>query len=166
MIGRLAAGVVDRLPPGLVERAANAPQVQRAFRPLANRVLSREPITVRVRGGRAEDLRLVIDPQSEKFLWSGIHEPHVDEVLARELKTGMRFWDVGAHVGYFALQASRLVGPDGLVVAFEPIEENAARLRRNVDLNSAAHVVVIGEGWRRAAERRRCSSLVRTASRG
>ena len=145
MIGRLVAGVVDRLPPGLVERAANAPRVQRAFRPLANRVLSREPTAVTVRGGRAKDLRLVIDPQSEKFLWSGIHEPHVHEVLARELKPGMRFWDVGAHVGYFSLQASRLVGAEGRVIAFEPIDENAARLRRSVELNCAANIVVIGE---------------------
>jgi FkbM family methyltransferase len=51
--------------------------------------------------------------------------------------------DVGANLGYFALMASRWVGPRGRVFAFEPVRETAAQLRRNIALNDAKNIEVL-----------------------
>jgi FkbM family methyltransferase len=47
-------------------------------------------------------------------------EKHETLVLLKLLRPGMVFFDVGAHVGYFSLLASHLVGATGQVHSFEP----------------------------------------------
>jgi FkbM family methyltransferase len=49
--------------------------------------------------------------------------------------------DGGAHVGYFTCQAARLVGPRGLVLAFEPAPRNYELLTANVWRNGFGNVV-------------------------
>jgi FkbM family methyltransferase len=49
-----------------------------------------------------------------------------------DLKSGDIVFDVGAHIGSFALKAARLAGEDGLVVALEPELENYRLLQENV----------------------------------
>jgi FkbM family methyltransferase len=44
--------------------------------------------------------------------------------------------DVGAHYGFYTLLASRLVGKEGYVFAFEPSSRNFRRLSLNLQLNS------------------------------
>jgi FkbM family methyltransferase len=51
-------------------------------------------------------------------------------------------YDVGAHVGFFSLLMSRLVGRTGQVLAFEPHTGNVERLRANVFANGARNVDV------------------------
>ena len=51
------------------------------------------------------------------------------------LQSGQTFVDVGANVGYFSLFASKIVGPRGRVIAFEPGEFACGLLRRNRELN-------------------------------
>jgi len=51
--------------------------------------------------------------------------------LRNVLKPGDVFIDIGAHVGYFAEYAGRLVGRTGLVFAFEPFPYNYELLSRN-----------------------------------
>jgi FkbM family methyltransferase len=77
----------------------------------------------------------------------GTWDPEDGAALAAVLEPGFTVLDVGAHVGYFATLAARLVGPAGRVVAIEPdplnfelLEANIRRLRlRNVEaLNAAA----------------------------
>ncbi len=46
--------------------------------------------------------------------------------------------DVGAHLGYFSLLASRLVGPSGRVVAIEASPATFAKLMENLALNPHA----------------------------
>lgn len=67
--------------------------------------------------------------------WSTLYSRYEEEVgaaIARHLKCGAVFWDVGAHVGWFSLYAARIVGKDGAVVAFEPSPDVFALLQRNV----------------------------------
>lgn len=71
---------------------------------------------------------------------SGEWEPNVTAALTRALAPGDVCLDIGAHVGYFTLLASRLVGPRGHVYAFEPSPESYPRLRANVDLNGLRNV--------------------------
>jgi FkbM family methyltransferase len=56
---------------------------------------------------------------------------------------GATVFDVGAHVGFYTLLASTLVGTAGRVVAFEPLSRNLALLRRHVELNRLTNVDVV-----------------------
>lgn len=56
------------------------------------------------------------------------------------LKPGMTAIDVGAHAGYYTLLFSRLVGPQGMVLAFEPHPDTFAVLARNVRRRRLANV--------------------------
>jgi len=88
-----------------------------------------------------------IDPRDLvqlSVLTTGEWEPDETAVLRKELKRGDVVYDIGANFGYMALLASKLVGPEGRVVALEPSSEMRARLERNVSLNAAHNVEVFG----------------------
>jgi FkbM family methyltransferase len=57
------------------------------------------------------------------------------EVLVALMRDGDVVWDVGAHHGYVSLMASRRVGPNGSVHAFEPSEQNRRILDRHLKMN-------------------------------
>jgi FkbM family methyltransferase len=80
----------------------------------------------------------------------GTSEPLVQQALVDCLRAGDVVYDVGANVGFLTLLAARRVGPQGHVVAFEPMPEAAAAARHNVALNGMTHVSVyeIGLGAR------------------
>ncbi len=112
------------------------------LRPIANRILPAGLSVVEVRSGRAAGIRLEILPRSEKYYWLGTYEPEVLGEIETRLHTGATYWDVGSHIGYMVAVASRLVGPTGTVVAFEPNPENLRRLRRTIELNDLRNVTV------------------------
>ena len=62
------------------------------------------------------------------------------------LRRGDRVFDGGANWGYYTLLASKLVGAEGQVFAFEPVPATAAALRRNVDASGCRNVRVIEAG--------------------
>src|SRR5207302_6189282 len=59
------------------------------------------------------------------------------------LRRGMTVVDVGAHVGYYTILASRAVGWTGHVIALEPHPVNATLLRANVAQNKRRNVRVL-----------------------
>lgn len=61
-------------------------------------------------------------------------------LLAALLRRGEVVWDIGAHHGFVTLCASRNVGPEGAVHAFEPSASNRAALRRHVRWNRLSNV--------------------------
>ncbi|QQR89120.1 MAG: FkbM family methyltransferase [Myxococcales bacterium] len=63
----------------------------------------------------------------------GFFESDLSRMVVGYLKPGMVFFDVGAHFGYYTLLASRLVGPQGQVHAFEPTPSTRSVLKRNAD---------------------------------
>jgi FkbM family methyltransferase len=71
----------------------------------------------------------------------GEWEPGETALLGAFLKPGMTVVDVGAHVGYYSVLAGRLVGPRGLVLAFEPDPRNFELLLANVWRNGLTNVV-------------------------
>ncbi len=65
------------------------------------------------------------------------------EAMAREIGPGAVVYDVGAHVGYTAVLAAKRVGPEGLVVAFEPRPLNLRFLRLHLSANGVENVQVV-----------------------
>lgn len=72
----------------------------------------------------------------------GVWEPEVTRCAHGRIRPGMRVWDIGADVGYFALLFAGLAGPGGRVRAFEPIPKARLRLEENLRLNACANVEV------------------------
>ena len=71
---------------------------------------------------------------------AGEWEPHLTDAFRGRLAPGDVCVDVGAHVGYYTLLASRLVGPQGQVYAFEPSPRTYRALETNLALNDVANV--------------------------
>jgi FkbM family methyltransferase len=70
-------------------------------------------------------------------IWrSGTFELPVSLSLLKCLKPGGVYVDVGSHFGYFSLLASKLVGPDGRVLAVEAMPSTYGHLVNNVNLNA------------------------------
>jgi FkbM family methyltransferase len=74
----------------------------------------------------------------------GTHEPAVTHWLEESVQPGSTVFDIGAHAGYTALIAARLVGEAGRVVAFEPNPRNrdmiALNLTANADISAPIRV--------------------------
>ena len=59
------------------------------------------------------------------------------------VKPGMIVGDIGANFGYYSLQFSRLVGENGFIFAFEPVNRYMIRLLEHLKLNNIMNVEVI-----------------------
>jgi FkbM family methyltransferase len=80
-----------------------------------------------------ERLAIVLPELSGLDLYRhGCIEPDLTALVLRTLQRGMTFVDVGAHHGYYASLAKRLVGPEGVVLAFEPGRQAFSLLSRNM----------------------------------
>lgn len=77
----------------------------------------------------------------------GAWEPETTRSLARLVRPGMTVLDVGANVGWFTTILARLVGPNGRVVACEPVAHYREFLVANLERNGlAARVTVLPFG--------------------
>ncbi|NUO47952.1 MAG: FkbM family methyltransferase [Polyangiaceae bacterium] len=67
-----------------------------------------------------------------------------DEVpfVRKLLEPGETVVDVGANLGVYTLEAAKLVGPSGKVIAFEPSSSTAGMLRASVSENALTNVTV------------------------
>lgn len=74
--------------------------------------------------------------------WLGSYEIEKQKLVAQYLNKNGVFYDIGANVGFYTLLASRIVGIDGHVYAFEPLPRNIMYLRRHIELNKLQNVRV------------------------
>lgn len=75
---------------------------------------------------------------------SSVWEPSATAAFRHLLSPGDVCVDVGAHLGYFTLLASKLVGDDGHVYAFEPSPRNYEGLLANLARNGVTNVTPLG----------------------
>jgi len=73
------------------------------------------------------------------YIFRDDYEPDLI-VLNKFLAPGAVMVDVGANYGIFSLNAARLVGQTGRVLAFEPAQNNFSTFEKNLALNQAAQV--------------------------
>ncbi|MEP6572288.1 MAG: FkbM family methyltransferase [Gemmatimonadota bacterium] len=97
----------------------------------------RSQVKLRLDADSPGQRRLVTSFEAGEF-----YEPEVAYFLTAMLEPGDHFVDIGAHLGYFSLIASRAVGSTGMVVAFEPEPKKFARILGHVADNAMANVKV------------------------
>jgi FkbM family methyltransferase len=78
----------------------------------------------------------------EAIARNGVYEPETADLIARLLRPGMCFLDIGANVGQYTLLAADLVGSKGSVIAFEADPSIAEILRENVMINDLSQVTI------------------------
>ena len=79
--------------------------------------------------------------------WLGSYEYEKQELLKEGLvQSGDVVYDIGAHVGYFTIIFSKLVGSHGQVYAFEPFDENIDFINKHIAINSLANVTPVKVG--------------------
>lgn len=74
--------------------------------------------------------------------WLGSYEAEQTARFTSLLESGDVVYDLGAHVGWYTLIASRRVGPSGRVHSFEPLPENLTYLHRHLEMNGCENVSV------------------------
>jgi FkbM family methyltransferase len=112
--------------------------------PLLIRAALWKPLTV---DGTTEDgirLRCQLPDVIQTYLYLfGTWEPDLVAFLRRRLRPGDTFIDIGANIGCVSALASRLVGPQGVVVAIEPAPVAIAALRETVAMNDLTNVRLV-----------------------
>ena len=73
----------------------------------------------------------------------GTYEIEKQKLFEKIVKPNDIVFDIGAHVGFYTLLASELVGESGKVFAFEPLSRNINYLKRHIALNKCNNVFVM-----------------------
>jgi FkbM family methyltransferase len=119
--------------------------LRKAGRAVAGRLLPR--IAYPVLAGPLRGARFVLGALAGEGGGASVYvnqlERHQTAALASALRPGHLFFDIGANVGYYTVLGSRLVGPSGSVVAFEPDLRNLVFLRRHLALNGCRNTSVV-----------------------
>lgn len=133
--------------PASVRSIRNVPVLGGLVHRLSHRVLSGEQrIWAQVDVGPAKGMWMELNPRTGQGYLRGDAESSVQEALSQQLRPGMVFYDLGANIGLFSLFGARAVGTAGRVFSFEPDEDTAVRLARNVERNGLQNVAIVRKG--------------------
>jgi len=92
--------------------------------------------------GRLKGKKWIIG-SGQHMLWLGSYEYRKQILFSKTIRESAVVYDIGAHVGFYTLLASVLVGSKGRVFAFEPSPRNACYLKKHLRLNYCNNVTVI-----------------------
>ena len=104
---------------------------------LLHLVLQNKPVTIL--SGSLKGWKWLPESGNHSY-WLGTYEKDYVKAFTQSLQSGFVVFDIGAHTGYFTLNASRIVGNDGQVFAFEPLPRNISLLREHLRLNNCTNV--------------------------
>lgn len=76
------------------------------------------------------------------LILTGKYEQTTTNLFLENVKTGNIVLDIGANNGYYSLLASKKIGKQGQVYAFEPDKNNLVLLRKNILLNKISNIKV------------------------
>lgn len=90
-------------------------------------------------------LRLKLDEDVLYQWWYAINYSSFDviKLMERYLSPGSTMMDVGANIGFVSLNAARIVGSGGRVVAVDPQKQVLERLNENIALNNFTNITVV-----------------------
>lgn len=72
----------------------------------------------------------------------GCFEEDTTRAIKGLVRPGMTVLDIGANMGAHTLSMAKIAGPEGRVIAFEPMAWAQEKLRTNIGLNSFTNIVV------------------------
>lgn len=81
---------------------------------------------------------------SAQLLRDGTREWDCPDIMEETVEPGWTCIDVGANLGFYALQEARLVQPYGRVLAVEPVAKNAEALMESACLNYYTNLTIWG----------------------
>jgi FkbM family methyltransferase len=94
--------------------------------------------------------RMQLDPyecvDGALLFYPHLYEHREIEFMRKHLRPGDIFLDIGAHIGFYSLIASRIVGEKGSVVAVEADPYNFRKLTLHLKLNHIQNVIAVNEG--------------------
>lgn len=92
-----------------------------------------------------ENYLLVVSRVYLWLVWTRLIEDRYPELFALEkfIRPGFHCIDIGANLGYYTVRLSRLSGPEGKVLAVEPIGLFRKILHRNVDRFARSNVEMV-----------------------
>ncbi len=93
--------------------------------------------------GKLKGKRWIVESFINLGFWLGTYEHKKQSLFTQTITEGAVVYDVGAHVGFYTLLASVMVGPRGTVVAFEPLPRNLYYLHKHLSLNKCENVKVV-----------------------
>jgi len=99
-------------------------------------------MVVPIMQGRLKGKKWIVG-SSNHGCWLGSFEYEEQTLFAETVTEGAVVYDIGAHVGFYTLLASEIVGPRGKVIAFEPLPQNLHYLNRHLSINKCDNVKVI-----------------------
>lgn len=100
---------------------------------------SGKPVRYRLPGG----VRIQLYPEGEVAEFLAVQrffEKAELSLVTAYLRRGMTVIDIGANIGVYSILAGKIVGPTGIVWAFEPSLESYLRLEKNLKLNGCGCV--------------------------
>ena len=92
--------------------------------------------------GRMKGMRWVVGSGDHGY-WLGSYEYHKQKLFERILKPKSVVLDLGGNVGFYTLLSSVLVGLEGRIFVFEPLQRNLKFLYQHLHLNHITNVTVI-----------------------
>lgn len=75
--------------------------------------------------------------------WLGTYERGIRVKLEKTVRETDIVYDIGAHVGYYTLLFSKIVGNSGRVFSFEPLKRNLIYLGKHLKINRITNVSVV-----------------------
>lgn len=84
------------------------------------------------RGGLLTGYRMKSEWARFRCFADGSWESEIVALVAKKFQPGFQVVEIGAHIGYYTLLLSRLVGANGRVYSFEPVPTNFEFLSYNV----------------------------------
>lgn len=123
------------------------PGVAQLQRVIVARTFDGREFEHRVDAGPAKGINFPICLPDDKGIWTGTYEIDFATRLADAVRPGAVTYDIGSWHGFFA--GVMAAGGAGHVHVFEPLPENAARVRRLIALNPekpmTLHACALGE---------------------
>ena len=121
---------------------------KKVIRSIAKRVLGRivfnRDICIHVRGVKI--YTNTVDRLLAAFMWKFSYlEAFETEIIGKIIKPGMVVADIGANIGYYTLLMAQMVGPTGIVYAFEPEPNNYRLLVKNIAANFMLNVIPVSK---------------------
>ncbi len=100
-------------------------------------------IVVPILQGKLKGNKWIVGAGDNHGYWLGSYEYAMQRVFSKIIKPGSVVYDIGANVGFYTLLASKLVGKQGRVFAFEPLAENIFYIKKHVRINLCNNVMII-----------------------